>query len=200
MAGSREAVFVASQSDQPYTRLGRRVALQTGIIHEECRLDGRFFRRHNPISAARSQPPTAQIQYDMFFAGAIPKRPFEASPQFEQPSPRYATAPMRKYAHRFLQCACQPIQYPVRSSGRGPPVVIRGDRSAQGKSLRDAERVVTSAASTILSRSGIRSEPHERLEARRQAWRESGTVPFETFLQGHPPTRCGGCRRNPAAT
>jgi hypothetical protein len=42
-----------------------------------------------------------KIQYDMFFAGAIPKQPLELRSALERLLKRYTNAPLRKYAHRF---------------------------------------------------------------------------------------------------
>lgn len=42
-----------------------------------------------------------KVQYDMFFAGALPRQPFELRAQCEHLVRRYSNAPIRKYVHRF---------------------------------------------------------------------------------------------------
>ncbi len=42
-----------------------------------------------------------KIQYDMFFAGSIPKQPHELRGEIERIIKRYANAPIRKYAARY---------------------------------------------------------------------------------------------------
>ena len=42
-----------------------------------------------------------KIQYDMFFAGSIPKQPFELRSEIEKIIRRYSSTPIQKYAPRF---------------------------------------------------------------------------------------------------
>jgi hypothetical protein len=42
-----------------------------------------------------------KIQYDMFFAGSVPKQPLELRGELERIIRRHSTAPIRRYAARF---------------------------------------------------------------------------------------------------
>jgi hypothetical protein len=42
-----------------------------------------------------------KVQYDMFFAGALPRQPVELRSEIERLVARYSKKPMGKYAHRF---------------------------------------------------------------------------------------------------
>jgi hypothetical protein len=42
-----------------------------------------------------------KVQYDMFFAGSIPKQPHELRGEIERIIKRYSNAPIRKYAARY---------------------------------------------------------------------------------------------------
>ena len=42
-----------------------------------------------------------KIQYDMFFAGSIPRQPFELRGEIEKIIRRYSSTPIQKYAPRF---------------------------------------------------------------------------------------------------
>jgi hypothetical protein len=42
-----------------------------------------------------------KVQYDMFFAGSIPKQPFELRSEIEKIIRHHSRSPIRNYAHRF---------------------------------------------------------------------------------------------------
>lgn len=130
-----------------------------------------------------------KVQYDMFFAGALPKQPYELRAQFEQLIKRYANAPIKKYAHRFhfnaLMSRYNSLSELWTKTLRS---IEEGDRPAPALLERAGagERVLT----TCRIQDPLREqEPlkllHQRyLEARRKSGGENGKLSFESFIRG----------------
>ncbi len=129
-----------------------------------------------------------KVQYDMFFAGALPRQPYELRTQFEQLIKRYANAPIRKYAHRFHFNALM-SRYNTLSEFWSKTLrsIEEGDRPAPALIERaGGERVLTVCRvhDPFAEQESLRILHEKFLEARRKAGGQSGSIPFEAFLHG----------------
>lgn len=129
-----------------------------------------------------------KIQYDMFFAGSIPKQPHELRGEIERLIKRYANAPIRKYASRFhfnslvsrFNSLSELWAKTLRSCEEGErPAPAVADRAGS------SEQIV--ARCTVKDPAGDRNHLktlHARLlEARKKSGAEAGKLSFETFLK-----------------
>ncbi|MBZ5639668.1 MAG: hypothetical protein LAO51_13060 [Acidobacteriia bacterium] len=131
-----------------------------------------------------------KVQYDMFFAGAIPKQPLELRSELERLIKRYTTAPLRKYAHRFhfnsLAARYNSLSELWAKTLKG---MEEGDRSAP--QLLDRP---VAASERLLARCRIHDAIGEQevlkllharyLDARRKAGCNGHDIRFESFLRG----------------
>jgi hypothetical protein len=130
-----------------------------------------------------------KVQYDMFFAGALQRQPFELRAQCEQLVRRYSNAPIRKYAHRFHFNALM-SRYNSLSEfwTKTLRAIEEGDRPAPALLDRHGagERIITSCRVHDPSREqeSIKILHDCFVEARRKVGIHDSTVPFESFLQG----------------
>ncbi len=131
-----------------------------------------------------------KIQYDMFFAGAIPKQPLDLRVEIERLIKRCANSPMRKYVHRFhfnsLSTRYSSLtEFWARTlrgleEGDRPPAIVHP------RAPGDDEK--------ILARCRIHDPLHEQemlkvlharfLDAREKGMANGGKVSFESFLRG----------------
>ena len=131
-----------------------------------------------------------KIQYDMFFAGAVPKQPTELRSELERLIRRYANAPLRKYAHRFhfnsLAARYNSLSELWAKTLKG---IEEGERQAHGlteKASSQEQRVLAKCR----IRDAIREQEilrllHARfLEARKKAGGNGGSVGFDSFVRG----------------
>jgi len=129
-----------------------------------------------------------KIQYDMFFAGSIPKQPHELRGEIERMIKRYANAPIRKYSARFhfnslvsrfnsLSELWSKTIRTLEEGDRPAPAVL--DRGGSG------EQVV--ARYTVADPSGEAAHLklfHARLlEARKKSGDGVGKLPFDSFVK-----------------
>lgn len=128
-----------------------------------------------------------KTQYDMFFAGALPKPPVELRSQFEQLIKRYSNAPIRKYAHRFHYNALV-SRYNSLSEFWSKTLrsIEEGNKHAPAVPDRSQERVLTTCRihDPREERESIRVLHEHFLDARRKAGGQSGNISFESFLEG----------------
>jgi hypothetical protein len=130
-----------------------------------------------------------KIQYDMFFAGALPREPHELRSQFEQMIRRYSNAPIRKYAHRFHFNALV-SRYTSMSEFWSKTIrtIEEGDRLAPAVIERHGarERTVTTCRVEDPSKEqeSLRTLHECFLEARRKHGGENGGLTFDSFYQG----------------
>ena len=130
-----------------------------------------------------------KVQYDMFFAGALPRQPLSLRAQCEQLVKRYSNAPMRKYVHRFHFNALV-SRYNILAEFWTKTLrsIEEGDRIAPGLIDRHnpGERTITTCRV---------QDPHNEaeslkvlhecfLEARRKIGIHESQVSFESFVQG----------------
>ena len=127
-----------------------------------------------------------KIQYDMFFAGSIPKQPLELRGELERIIRRHSATPIRRYASRFhfnaLVSRFNSLSELWAKTLRG---LEEGDRPAPAV----ADRAGTSEQ--IVARCMLAESDNERdllkllhgrlLEARKKAGEAPGKVSFESF-------------------
>ena len=131
-----------------------------------------------------------KIQYDMFFAGAIPRQPVELRTELERLIKRYSNAPIRKYAHRFhlnsLASRFNSLSELWAKTLRG---LEEGERSAQASPERPQlpeEHVLARCRfqDPVTEQETLKLLHARYLEARRKAEGHAGKISFESFLRG----------------
>jgi hypothetical protein len=129
-----------------------------------------------------------KIQYDMFFAGSIPKQPHELRAEIEKLIKRYSNAPIRKYAARFhFNSLVSRFNSLSELWAKTIRTLEEGDRPAPAV----ADRVV--AGEQIFARCTIKDPAGESahlkvlharlLEARKKSGADSGKLSFEAFVR-----------------
>lgn len=132
-----------------------------------------------------------KVQYDMFFAGAIPKQPLELRSELERLIRRYANAPIRKYAQRFhfnsLATRYNSLSELWAKTLKG---MEEGDRPAHAA----IDRIPIPSEDQLLARCRMSDPVQDRealellharfVEARRKSRAGDGKVSFEAFLRG----------------
>jgi len=129
-----------------------------------------------------------KIQYDMFFAGSIPKQPFELRTEIERIIRRHSITPIRKYAPRFhfnslvsrFNIMSELWAKTLRSLEEGDrPAPAVADRAGNGEHLV-ARCTVKNPAD---ERDHLRLLHSRLLEARKKAGESGSKVSFESFLR-----------------
>ena len=129
-----------------------------------------------------------KIQYDMFFAGSIPKQPHELRLEIERLIKRYANAPIRKYSARFhfnslvsrFNSLSELWSKTLRTLEEGDrPAPAVADRAGHG------EQVVArcTVAETADERGNLKLLHARLLEARKKSGEGPGKLSFETFVK-----------------
>jgi hypothetical protein len=131
-----------------------------------------------------------KIQYDMFFAGAIPKQPLELRSALERLLKRYTNAPLRKYAHRF-HFSSLAARYTSLSElwAKTLKTMEEGDRSAlviHDRPVVETERLIARCKihDAVAEQEVIKLLHARFLEARRKAGGDPAKISFESFLRG----------------
>ena len=130
-----------------------------------------------------------KVQYDMFFAGSIPKQPNELRGEVERIIKRYAHAPIRKYAVRFhFNSLVGRYNSLSELWSKTLRTLEEGDRPAPALSDRAGPR------ESILARCTFQDPRKDRdhlkllhtkfLEARKKSGETGAVVSFETFVRG----------------
>lgn len=129
-----------------------------------------------------------KIQYDMFFAGSVPKQPNELRGELERIIRRHSTTPIRKYAPRFLFNALvsrfnsmsEHWAKTLRALEEGDrPAPAVADRAGSGEQLV-ARCTVTNPAN---ERDNLRLLHGRLVEARKKAGDGASKVSFDSFLR-----------------
>jgi hypothetical protein len=129
-----------------------------------------------------------KIQYDMFFAGSIPKQPFELRGEIERIIRRHSMTPIRKYAPRFhfnslvsrFNSMSELWAKTIRALEEGDrPAPAVADRAGNGEHLV-ARCTVTNPSD---ERDNLRLLHTRLLEARKKAGETNGKVSFDTFVR-----------------
>ena len=129
-----------------------------------------------------------KIQYDMFFAGSIPKQPFELRKEIETLIRRHSSTPIQKYAPRFhFNSLVSRFNSLSELWAKTIRALEEGDRPAPA--------VADRAGSTehIVARCTVKDPSHERdalkllhsclLDARKKAGDGAGKLSFESFVR-----------------
>lgn len=129
-----------------------------------------------------------KVQYDMFFAGALSREPYELRAKFDQLIKRYTNAPIRKYAHRF-QFNAVVSRYNSLSEFWSKTLrsIEEGDRPTPALMDRGtAERVLTTCRvhDPLQEQEPLRILHERFLDARRRIDGQGGGLSFDSFLQG----------------
>ncbi len=129
-----------------------------------------------------------KIQYDMFFAGSIPRQPVDLRSDVERLIKRYSNAPIRKYATRFhfnslvsrYNSLSELWTKTLRNLEEGErPVPAVMDRASEERTL--ASCVVQDPSA---EKSSLRALHARFLEARRKAGEADPKLSFASFLRG----------------
>lgn len=129
-----------------------------------------------------------KVQYDMFFAGSLPKQPIELRAEVERIFKRYANLYIRKYSYRFhlnslvarYNALSELWGKTLRNLEEGErPVPAVADRTPEERTL--ASFVVTDPAR---EHDSLRLLHSRFVEARKKAGEKDPELPFDRFLRG----------------
>lgn len=129
-----------------------------------------------------------KIQYDMFFAGSIPKEPFALRGEIEKLIRRHTQTPIRKLAPRFhFNALVSRFNSQSELWVKKLRALEEGDRPAPAVADR------AGAAENIVSRCTVKDPESERevlkllhgalLDARKKAGEGAGKLSFESFVR-----------------
>jgi len=129
-----------------------------------------------------------KTQYDMFFAGSIPKQPIELRGEIEKLIRRHTTTPIRKYAPRFhFNALVSRFNSLSELWAKMLRALEEGDRPAPAVADR------AGAAEQIVGRCTVKDPAKERdllrllhnrlLDARKKAGDGAGKLSFESFVR-----------------
>jgi hypothetical protein len=130
-----------------------------------------------------------KIQYDMFFAGSIPKQPFELRGEVERLIRRHTLTPIRKYAPRFhFNSLVSRFNSMSELWAKTLRSLEEGDRPAPAVADRAGNPEHLVARCTIKSpdedRENLRLLHNRLLEARKKAGEaQDKKVSFDTFVR-----------------
>jgi len=129
-----------------------------------------------------------KIQYDMFFAGSIPKQPFELRTEMERIIRRHSVTPIRKYAPRFhfnslvsrFNSMSELWAKTIRTLEEGErPAPAVADRAGNGEHL--VARCTVADPSD--ERENLKLLHARLLEARKKSGEGGGKVSFDSFVR-----------------
>jgi hypothetical protein len=129
-----------------------------------------------------------KIQYDMFFAGSIPKQPFELRSEIEKIIRRYSATPIQKYAPRFhFNSLVSRFNSLSELWAKTLRTLEEGDRPAPAVADR------AGSGEHIVARCTVKDPAHERdalkllharfLDARKKAGEGAGKLSFDSFVR-----------------
>ena len=128
-----------------------------------------------------------KIQYDMFFAGSIPKQPHELRAEIERIIKRYANAPIKRYASRFhfnslvsrFNSHSELWSKTLRSLEEGDrPAPAVADRAGAGEQI-----LARCTVADVGGEPGLKLLHQRLLEARKKSGEPAGKLSFESFLK-----------------
>jgi hypothetical protein len=128
-----------------------------------------------------------KIQYDMFFAGSIPKQPLELRGELERIIRRHSVTPIRKYAARFhFNSLVSRFNSLSELWAKTLRALEEGDRPAPAVADR------AGASEQVIARCTVKDPTKERdllkllharlLDARKKAGDGTGKLSFENFV------------------
>ena len=129
-----------------------------------------------------------KIQYDMFFAGSIPKQPLELRGEIEKIIRRHSRTPIRKYAPRFhFNAMVSRFNSLSELWAKTLRALEEGDRPAPAVADR------AGSAEHLVARCTVKDPAEERdvlrllhtrlLDARKKAGDSTGKLSFESFVR-----------------
>ncbi len=129
-----------------------------------------------------------KIQYDMFFAGSIPKQPFELRSEVEKIIRRHSRTPIRKYAPRFhFNSLVSRFNSMSELWAKTLRALEEGDRPAPAVADRAGNNEHLVARCTVKDPSqekDLLKLLHGRLlEARKKAGETNGKLSFDSFVR-----------------
>lgn len=128
-----------------------------------------------------------KIQYDMFFNGALPREPQELRSDVERMIKRYASAPIRKYAHRYhFNALVGRFNSFSELWTKTTRLLEEGDRGGAQKDSVNGEKLLGECRihDPILEQERLRDLHARYLEARGKYNGKEGKLPFDAFLRG----------------
>ena len=129
-----------------------------------------------------------KIQYDMFFAGSIPKEPLELRGEIEKLIRRHSQTPIRKYAPRFhFNALVSRFNSQSELWSKKVRALEEGDRPAPAVADRagSAENIVTrcTVQDPAKEREVLKLLHGKLLDARKKAGDGAGKLSFESFVR-----------------
>jgi hypothetical protein len=127
-----------------------------------------------------------KVQYDMFFAGGLPREPTELRTEVDRLIKRVSNLSIRKYAHRYRLNSLV-SRYNAMSELWGKTMRSReeGDRPrAQSEVRRAGRHEVCHLSENGGDDIGLRRLYREFSDARRRLDPESRGIPFDRFVHG----------------
>jgi hypothetical protein len=128
-----------------------------------------------------------KIQYDMFFAGSVPKQPLELRGEMERIIRRYSAAPIRNYASRFqFNALVSRFNSLSELWAKTLRALEEGDRPAPAVADRggNGEHIVARCTVTdpVKERDILRLLHGRFLDARKKTGEATGKLTFENFM------------------
>ena len=129
-----------------------------------------------------------KIQYDMFFAGSVPKQPVELRSEIEKIIRRHTATPIRKYASRFhFNALVSRFNSLSELWAKTLRALEEGERPAPAVADRagTAERIVgrCTVEDPAQERDVLRLLHARLLDARKKAGDGTGKLSFESFVR-----------------
>jgi hypothetical protein len=129
-----------------------------------------------------------KIQYDMFFAGSIPKQPFELRSEIEKIIRRYSANPIQKYAPRFhFNSLVSRFNSLSELWAKTLRTLEEGDRPAPAVADRagSGEHIVArcTVKDPALERDALKLLHARLLDARKKAGDGAGKLSFDSFVR-----------------
>ena len=130
-----------------------------------------------------------KVQYDMFFAGSLPKQPLELRTEIERIIKRYSNASIRKYSARFhFNSLVSRFNSLSELWAKTLRTLEEGERPAPAvadRTTRDEQLVARyTVADPLKEREHLKTLHARLLEARKKAGDKDGKLSFESFLKG----------------
>ncbi len=129
-----------------------------------------------------------KIQYDMFFAGSIPKQPFELRNEIEKIIRRHSSTPIQKYAPRFhFNSLVSRFNSLSELWAKTLRALEEGDRPAPAVADRAGSGEHVVARLTVKDpgreRDALKLLHSRLLDARKKAGDSTGKLSFESFVR-----------------
>jgi hypothetical protein len=130
-----------------------------------------------------------KIQYDMFFAGSVPRQPLELRAEIERLIKRYSNASIRKYSARFhFNSLVSRFNSMSELWAKTIRTLEEGERPAPAvaeRAGRDEQLVARCTFQDPMQERDSLKALHARLlDARKKAGEQEAKLSFDSFLRG----------------